>query len=397
MTAAVDAGAAIVPDSASADLRRAAAAVGSPALLYDAAAITRTVENLRADLAPVADARLCFAVKANRFPPLLRHLAALGLGADVASEPELEAALASGLHPVHATGPALSATALRASGDAGALPDVDSLARLRELAAAADPPSSIGLRVRVPVSPSDAQGAGLRWSRFGVDATDPELHRLLADSGIRVVRLHAHTGELATPERVVALVRLLLNCLRVFPDVTGVNIGGGLTLLYAVRDQARRAWRETGILLDAYRTAHGRCPELVVEPGMLLTAMAGFLSVAVTSVDRDPGGRRIITVDASGWALLDWARPRVVGVTPDRHGPARPYDIAGASCYENDYLLRAAALPPVEEGDRLLLSSAGAYVSSMARTMHGLPLPAEWLVDGEEVTGREGEFLRVPR
>jgi diaminopimelate decarboxylase len=402
--------AALAPAAASAAVLRAARTLPSPALIYDARAIAGTVARLREDLAAIPDARLCFAVKANRCPPLLRHLAALGLGADVASLPELDAARNAGMRPVYATAPSLSAAELRALADGGALPDIDSLSQLRQLVAAGGPGNAaIGLRVRTPVSPSDRErperperterpGQGPLWSRFGVNPADPELHRLLSAHRLRVTRLHAHTGELSSPARAVSLVRLLLSCLRLFPHVDTLNIGGGLTLLYADQARARRAWTAVGRAIEEHRSAHGgRAPALVVEPGMLVTALSGYLVVTIRAAGRHPGGHRLATADASGWSLLDWAAPRVVGTHPPRgEEPAEPHDIAGASCYENDYLLRSVKLPPLRVGDRLVLSSAGAYVSSMARAMHGFPVPAEWVLHGEEVVGVDGARIRLP-
>lgn len=389
----------IVPDTVSPALLRAAVAVPSPSLIYVADEVTDTVTQLRDDLAPIPGTRICYAVKANRFPPLLAHLAKLGLGADVAGHAELDAALAAGMSPIYATSPGLSASDLVTFVDRGALPDVDSVSQLRELIAAGVSDTEIGLRIRTPVSPSDGDGdSGLRWSRFGVDPADPELHELLAAGRLRVVRLHAHTGELAAPERVTSLVGVLLSCLRVFPHATTINIGGGLTLLYANRSRARQAWSAVGRMLEQYKRKHGRRLTLVVEPGMLLTAMAGYLVVSVRAAESHPDGHRLATVDASGWSLLAWAAPRIVGTHPRRKLPPLPHDIAGASCYENDYLVRAAPLPPVEVGDRLVLASAGAYVSSMARLMHGFPVPPEWILHGgEEVVGHDGTRIPVRR
>ncbi len=396
---------AVVPAGVSPELLRVAASLPSPALIYDAETVTATVERLRDDLSVVPNAHLCFAVKANRCPPLLRHLGGLGVGADVAGLAELDVARVAGMRPIYATAPSLNASQLHALVAGGALLDVDSVSQLRHLVATGASRmfrAAIGLRIRTPVSPSDrgTVGGGKRqWSRFGVDPADPELHQVLEAGRIRVVRLHAHTGELATPARVGSLVRLLLSCLRFFPDVDTINIGGGLTLLYADRARARRAWAVAGQTITEYRRRHGWSPAVVVEPGMLLTALAGYLLVSVQAADRHPAGHRVATVDASGWSLLDWAAPRIVaalpGATESAPAPAEPHDIAGASCYENDYLLRDVPLAPVRVGDRLVLSSAGAYVSSMARSMHGFRVPHEWLLRGEEVVRGDGSF-RLP-
>jgi diaminopimelate decarboxylase len=367
----------------------------TPSVAYDLDAISRTVAELRADLSVVPGTALSFAVKANRFPPVLAHLARLGAGADVASIAEFAAARRAGLHPVTATAPGLSPAELACLRAGGVLIDADNMTQLRDLAAATtgpvghepagSPGTAIGLRVRVPISPADGapdghqDGTGVAWSRFGVDPADPELHALLRRHHLSVERLHVHAGELGSPARVRQLTEALVACLPVFPAVHTINLGGGLAALYADREAARQAWREVASALGSLRGP----PRLVVEPGMLLTALAGYLVTTVRAADRHPSGHRLITVDASAWNLFGWSRPRPVARYPVRPGPPVPHLIAGPTCYEHDVLGRHVLDGPVEVGDRLVFNAAGAYVTSMARTMHDLPPPAEYAVGGD--------------
>lgn len=57
------------------------------------------------------------------------------------------------------------------------------------------------------------------------------------------------------------------------------------------------------------------------------------------------------------------------------------HHIYGSTCYEEDCFVRNNINDRLETGDRVLFSPAGAYVSSMARNMHGMRLPAEWIVN----------------
>ena len=380
----------IVPEAPSASMLAVASSVSTPALLYVAEETTRTVTELHADLAVIPNVQLCYAVKANRFPPLLKHMASLGLGADVASLPELRLATAAGFSPIYATGPGLSLTDMVAIWSCGGAVDLDNLSQLRQLVGKGVAAAEIGLRIRTPVSPADSDGPGLQWSRFGVDPADPELHDLLKAGDLRVTRLHVHTGELSTPRRVASLVDLLLSCRRVFPDVTTLNLGGGLASLYAHRPTARQAW---SLVSEALA---GRGVKLVVEPGALLTSLAGYLVTSVLAVGRRPDGRRFYTVDASGWNLFAWAPPRIAATLPQRDDGYEVADVAGTTCYEQDYLARGVQMPALEVGDRVIFARAGAYVSSMARVMHGVPAPVELLINGDEVVTCDDEAA-VPR
>ena len=79
-------------------LERHAAQIGAlaPCYLYDETMVRQHVEALKRAL-PQAD--ILYSVKANNCAPLLRTLAALGLGADAASAREVELAGAGGIRP----------------------------------------------------------------------------------------------------------------------------------------------------------------------------------------------------------------------------------------------------------------------------------------------------------
>jgi diaminopimelate decarboxylase len=350
----------------------------TPALVYDLDEVARLVGGLRADLRPLARVELCFAVKANRNPAVLRRLAGLGLGADVATLPELDAAAAAGLSPVYATSPALGAAELKAFDERGVIPDLDSLSQLRLWTQALPRRRRIGLRLRVPVPPAArARAARSPWSRFGIDPTDPALHDELAARRLKVAQLHLHAGELLSPQVLVDLAGVVAEAVRVFSDVERVNLGGGLAYLYRDPPGARRAWQHVAAVLN-------RLPAAVVEPGELLTARAGFLVASVRAAENGAGSR-LVTLDASAWSLMPWTRPRLVAAVPARDGGPVRQAVAGSTCYEGDYFLRAQQLPRLEVGDRVVLGGAGAYVASMARSSHGLPPPREFVLEGGEL------------
>jgi diaminopimelate decarboxylase len=348
--------------------------VPTPALVYDLDAVTRTVGLLRADTSTLPNVALCFAVKANRCGPVLRHLAALGLGADVASLEEHDLAAGAGLAPIYATGPAFGAPELKAFDDRGVLPDLDSLSQVRIWREALPERRRIGLRIRVPVPPQSRPSAARSpWSRFGVDPTDLLLHAELERGNLEVAQLHVHGGELASAELMERLADVLLEGARAFPSVTTVNLGGGLEYLRRDRAATIASWRRLAPALGELT--------VVLEPGRLVLGGAGYLVAEVRSVERGRGAR-LVTVDASAWNLMPWFPAQVVEALPRRDGERVPHSIAGCTCYEEDYFGHGQLLPPVQVGDRLVLAGVGAYSASLARHTHGLPTPAEWVVEG---------------
>ena len=74
-------------------------------------------------------------------------------------------------------------------------------------------------------------------------------------------------------------------------------------------------------------------------------------------------------------------------------------DIAGDVCETGDILAEERLLPKPEAGDLVVFLDAGAYGFAMASEYNARPLPAEVLVDGDEVRviRRRGTFEELHR
>ncbi|MGE0492950.1 MAG: hypothetical protein AB7S38_27310 [Vulcanimicrobiota bacterium] len=342
----------------------AASQLPTPLVVYDPERLAEVVSSLRSDLEALGEVRLCFSVKANRCPAVLCCLANLGLGADVASSLELTRALEAGLRPLYATAPHWSLAELDRLRQAGCLPDLDGYSQLEQWARLTGP-GPAGLRLSFP-------GWDQQPSRFGFDPDCPRLAELLRQWQLEVRQLHVHAGEIATVERAGRLLEMLEHALDRFPATELVNLGGGLTEMYRGERPAARIWALLGKGL-----ARRRRVRLVVEPGMAIVATAGFL---VTQIVEVKGGLAVL--DASAWNLLGWypwMAPRVLAT--QAQGARSRWSLVGCSCYEKDYFATEVELPQLAVGQRLVLSAAGGYVTSMARSLHGLEVPPEWLFE----------------
>lgn len=378
----------IVPTRARATLLKVAQDLPTPALIYDLDAVRDTVAALRSDLAPLGDVELLFAVKANRCPGLLKGIAALGLGGNIASLHELRAARKAGLYPLSVTSPGLEPEFMNEAVEMGARVYLDTLTQVEAWGRAVLLPRAVGLRLRLPLDPSN-RGANdtSPFSRFGVNPADPDLHAALGRYGLHVTSLHVHAGEMRDLDRARQIASWLAAARTVFSEVSSVNLGGGLTYLYAFPGRARAAFAEIANGL----TGEQKALRIAIEPGMLLTALAGTLLTRVLDVrSGGHGGTRHVTVDASAWNLATWSAPRVWGIFPARDTPSELHDLAGTTCYEQDYFVRRSLLPALQIGDRVLLSGFGAYAASMARSSHGMAVPREWVLQDEEMQPGEG-------
>src|SRR5688572_13351962 len=85
------------------DLLAQIPASSEPTYFYSARLIRQRVEELQEFITPRF--KLLYSIKANPFPPLLKFLSDLGLGADVSSGEELRRSLGAGFKPISFCGP----------------------------------------------------------------------------------------------------------------------------------------------------------------------------------------------------------------------------------------------------------------------------------------------------
>ena len=376
-----------LPFVLSPDVLRTAAQVPTPAVIYDLDAAAETVSQVQQDLQVLPNAELYFAIKANRNPQVLKFLARLGLGADVASLPEFEAAISAGFHPISATAPGFSIAELQDLQNRGAEVDFSSVSQLTQWCENLPPNAiacKVGLRLQYPPSQDNqdkSTSKSLPGSRFGINLKDPRLQDLINRHSLRVVRLHIHGGEPHSALAVCHQFGIIADALKQFPQVETINLGGGWAYLYYLqRAELQRAWRAIAKVIEPINQDRANPLRLIVEPGMLLLLMAGYLVTEVRAVDPLPSQDALVVVNASAWNLMDWTPRWVVAQIPERNGPQVNHAVAGCTCYENDYFVRHHAMPQVELGDLIVFNAAGAYVTSMVRSLHGLPLPAEWVM-----------------
>jgi len=382
----------------------------TPLFVYDAAMLSARVASLRAVLPARCD--IHYAMKANPFAPLLRHLAPLMDGLDIASSGEMEQALAAGIGPEHISfaGPGKRDAELRAALDHGVTVHLESEGEARRLLAIAD---SIGVtpRVAVRVNPDfDLKGSGMRMGGgakpFGVDADRAApLARAMIDAGCDWRGWHIFAGSqsldgaaiIAMQAATVALAASLSETVGGAPPL--VNLGGGFGIPYFPGDTAL----DIALVGAALGEAIDRAPAILAESlfalelGRWLVGEAGVYLTRVVDV-KQSHGETFVVVDgglhhqlaASGNFGTVVRRNYPVAVA-NRFGEApgeRPVSIVGCLCTPLDRLADQVALPEIVEGDLIALFMAGAYGASAS--------PARFLGHGpatEILVTSEGDCL----
>ncbi len=353
---------------------------GTPLYVYDGARIRDNLGRLQAALTATGlRTRVFYAMKSNRFTPLLAWLQGLGqCGIDTCSPTEVRQARAAGFDPaqISFTGTSLSDADLRdLLRHDGPILNLDSqhdIARVAKLA----PGRRVGLRI------NPGLGIGYRRNRLlryaGGGGTKFGIHREQFAAALRQARaaglvvegLHFHTGcGFLTPQLPV-LDQIFKACawfVRQVPGLRYVNVGGGLGIPLVPGD--RPLDLDTWAALVARHWGKLGC-EVWCEPGDYLVKDAGALLLEVNTVETK--GRTLyagvnggfsIHLEPAFYQLPLWPVPCRA---PAPRAALRPTTIAGNINEALDLLHRDAPLPPLRNGDLLAFLNAGGYGAAMA-------------------------------
>jgi diaminopimelate decarboxylase/aspartate kinase len=219
-------------------------------------------------------------------------------------------------------------------------------------------------------------------SKFGVPLYEmDELEKLVAASGARIVGLHAHTGSgVFTVDNWQSVGDTLTTLTQRFPHVRTIDLGGGLGVPERLGQQGV-VLAEFGAALAALKAAH---PQLTfwIEPGRYLVAEAGVLLAQVTQL-KGKGEVQYVGVATGMNSLirpaLYGAHHEILNLTRLDELATETVNVVGPICESGDQLGLDRLLPPTQEGDILLIATAGAYGRAMSST-YNLREPAREFV-----------------
>jgi len=207
--------------------------------------------------------------------------------------------------------------------------------------------------------------------KFGCDpAAVPELLRVAARMGVRVVGLSFHAGsQAASPGMHVRAIDACGELIRAAraegAELTVLDIGGGFPVDY--RDPAP----PIEAFCEPIRAALARLPpglRLIAEPGRFIAAPAGTcVATVIGRAVRD--GQPWYYLDDGLYGsfsgqLFDHARFRIDSLRSA--GERRPSVLAGPTCDSIDVVAEDLPLPPLEIGDLVVGEAMGAYCSASA-------------------------------
>ncbi|MFV1871800.1 MAG: hypothetical protein ACMZ64_00540 [Oleiphilus sp.] len=353
---------------------------GTPSFVYSMSRVEDNIQRIKLALEGqglVGRYRLLYAMKANRFMPLLANLKQKQLcGIDACSPQEVEHAVSCGFLPrdISFTAGSLSVRDIELLARyPGLFMDCDSLHAIRTWGQL-KPGTEIGIRVNPAMGVSRAaneklQYAGAVTTKFGIYQSEfMQALALAKDYDLTVSKIHFHTGCGYLTEQLGHWEAVIERCLWFVdkvPDLKTVNVGGGLGVPHLASDDALdlNAWASV-----LKRQFGARKLLIEIEPGDYIVKDAGLLLLSKTFAEQK-NTVSFVGVDA-GFNIapepayynlpfqcipLSWAGEALSQVS-----------VVGNINEALDVWCPGALLPDLSQHDYLVLINAGGYSSSMA-------------------------------
>jgi diaminopimelate decarboxylase len=373
----------------------------TPLFVYDVALIRGTIDRLRRALPP--EVALHFAIKANPMPALVKVVAGMVDGLDVASEGEMRIALSTGMRHISFAGPGKRDRELEAAVVAGVTLNLESegeAARVLKIA------ERLGTtpRLAVRVNPDfDLKGSGMRMGGgakpFGVD-TDRAvpLVKMLIGAGADWRGFHIFAGSQAldaaaiceTQAQTITLAGKLTDQIGTPPPL--VNLGGGFGIPYFPNDRsldveavgtnlsALLASRPAGLASSRFAVELGRY--LVGESGVYLCRIVDRkISHGEVFLVTDGGLHHQLAASGNFGTVVRRNYP-VANASKFSSAASEVSSVVGCLCTPLDRLGDQISLPKSDVGDVIAVFMAGAYgFSASPANFLGHPAARELMVN----------------
>ncbi len=357
---------------------------GTPTFVYSSQRIANNIQRLKTALDSTALQNrytILYAMKANRFRPLLQFLQQQGsVGIDACSPNEVAHAVKCGFKPsqVSFTAGSLSNNDVaRLSEFDGLFMDCDSIHAIKTWGEL-KPGSEIGIRVNPGLGVNRAdndrlQYAGNITTKFGVYQEQfLEALAVAEQYKLRVTKIHFHTGCGFLTEQLNQLDSVIEACLW-FVDkcasVKRVNVGGGLGVPHVGSDNPLDLNKWAAVLAKhfAHRDIH-----LEMEPGEYIVKDSGILLLSKTYLEKKRQ-TLFLGVDAGfniapepAYYKLPFQPVPLIDCSTVAVESLEKVMVVGNINEALDVWYEDALLPDMSEQDHLVLINGGGYSSSMA-------------------------------
>ena len=376
---------------------------GTPCYVYSANVIREQYNALMSAMkrALPADRQplLCYACKANSNIAVLKVLKNLGSGLEIVSEGELARGLKAGFdgQQIISTSFGKSEVEIKACLNANILQfnieAPEELENINNTARAMNKTADVVFRLNPNISGGGHNkiSTGRKEDKFGNTHDDIMALYKKAENmpNINPVGVSIHIGSQVSQAEAFKpgfekLAALVLALRAAGHTVTHLDIGGGFPIVYNDEtllnlDDYANWVRDIILPLDT---------KIQMEPGRYMVGNAGILLTKAQYIKTTPS-RNFLVLDAG---MNDLMRPSLYdayhGIEPvlGHNREDKTYDVVGPICESGDIFAKGRDIKALETDDLVVIKSAGAYGFSMASNYNSRPLPAEILVDGDNVS-----------
>lgn len=349
---------------------------------------------------------ICYALKANSNPFIVKLFAEQGSGADVVSGGELWLAQRMGVSADRIIYSGVGKTdqeiaqAIHAGILALNVESMEEIAVVQKVASRLKKKIRVSIRINPQLDTNTHPyiATGAKESKFGIplDHVEKACRAVFTSSHLELVGLHCHIGSMILETQPFQQVSEILVYFseKLFSQGVALDfldIGGGLGVDYQSMIGNENNFSQKAsfippktlmaILLPIFSKFPGR---ILVEPGRSLTADAGIL---VTRVLFSKWGvdRNFVIVDAG---MNDLIRPTLYDayhqIIPAqiRSGPHVPVHVVGPLCESGDFFAYNRPLPSLRRNDFLAIMGTGAYGFVLSSNYNGRTRAPEVLVHG---------------
>lgn len=335
---------------------------------------------------------LNYAIKANPFQPVLRHMSELVDGFDIASSGELAYVKEAGIDPhrVSFAGPGKRDDELEQAIRHGVTLNCESEGEAERALSIGDKVGQAP-RMAIRVNPDfELKGSGMKMGggakQFGIDEERvPALARKVIAAGVEWRGLHIFTGSQAL--NADAIIEAQFNVLNLADKLSGeigsdlpkLNMGGGFGIPYFPGDEPLD-------LIAVGEALHERLAhlpdslentELCLELGRYLVGEAGVYLIRIVDRKVSHGTTYLVTdgglhhqLAASGNFGTVVRRNYPVAIATRFDAPVEEEaNVVGCLCTPLDRLADKAGFPKAEVGDLVAVFCAGAYGATSSPAM----------------------------
>ena len=379
--------------------KKIAADFGTPCFIYSHNDLVKNFSEIKNVFAS-EKRKVFYSVKANSNLSILKVLLELGAGFDIVSLGELERVIKIGAQPekIIYSGVGKSEEEIIRSLEYGIhcfnVESFSELERINSIAEKLNKVAPVSIRINPNIDPGSHEfiSTGVETTKFGINLKNMMDAFIYANNekSIELLGIDYHIGsqiESLDPfkEAIVSVKEIVDQLKENNINIKLIDMGGGLGINYQNNDAP--SLNDFGKTINQVINDNELSDyDFIIELGRSIVGNVGYILTSVEYIKKD-SEKNFVIVDAGMDNLI---RPALYGawheIKPiaDNKEQNILCDIVGPVCECTDFLGKDRQLS-VQQGDLLIISSCGAYASSMASNYNSRPKPSEIMIKNGEM------------